>query len=112
MRGPKPEVLTLSEKEQEDLEALVRQHSTPQQSGTARTHDPGSSRRQKKRRDRQRAGSQCGYGSQLAHALDRLAGSAALADLSVSERLEDIPRPGRPSQITAEQICQIDRPGL
>jgi putative transposase len=28
-------------------------------------------------------------------------------ELSVSERLTDIPRPGRPSEITAEQICQI-----
>jgi putative transposase len=30
-----------------------------------------------------------------------------LAELSVRERLEDVPRPGRPSQITAEQTCQI-----
>jgi putative transposase len=29
-----------------------------------------------------------------------------LAELSVSERLEDIPRPGKPSGITAEQRCQ------
>ena len=28
-------------------------------------------------------------------------------DLSVSERLADLPRPGRPSQITAEQTCQM-----
>lgn len=31
----------------------------------------------------------------------------ALADLSVSERLEDAPRPGKPATITAEQLCQI-----
>jgi transposase len=30
-----------------------------------------------------------------------------LADLSVSERLEDIPRPGRPARISAEAVCQI-----
>jgi transposase len=30
-----------------------------------------------------------------------------LADLSVSERLEDAPRPGKPPTITAEQVCQI-----
>jgi transposase len=30
-----------------------------------------------------------------------------LEELSVSERLEDIPRPGAPATITAEQICQI-----
>ena len=31
MRGPKPQVLTLNEKEQKELEALVHRHSTPQQ---------------------------------------------------------------------------------
>jgi transposase len=33
--------------------------------------------------------------------------AASLDDLSVTERLTDVPRPGRPSQITAEQTCQI-----
>jgi putative transposase len=33
--------------------------------------------------------------------------SIALADLSVQDRLSDIPRPGRRSQISAEQICQL-----
>jgi len=33
--------------------------------------------------------------------------AVSLSDLSVSERLTDIPRPGRPSEITAEQTCQI-----
>jgi transposase len=32
----------------------------------------------------------------------------ALTDLSVEERLEDLPRPGAPVQITAEQRCQIE----
>lgn len=31
----------------------------------------------------------------------------ALADLSVAERLEDLPRPGAPPRLTAEQTCQI-----
>lgn len=30
-----------------------------------------------------------------------------LSELSISERLEDIPRPGTPAEITAEQRCQI-----
>jgi putative transposase len=30
-----------------------------------------------------------------------------LSDLSVSERLEENPRSGRPAQITAEQRCQM-----
>ena len=32
----------------------------------------------------------------------------ALADLSVEGRLADLPRPGTPAQITAEQRCQIE----
>ena len=32
----------------------------------------------------------------------------ALADLNVEERLADLPRPGAPVQITAEQRCQIE----
>lgn len=31
MRGPKPATLELNEREREELEALVRKHSTPQQ---------------------------------------------------------------------------------
>ena len=31
MRGPKPQELTLNEKEQKELEALVRRHNAPQQ---------------------------------------------------------------------------------
>ena len=30
-----------------------------------------------------------------------------LDELSVQERLEDAPRPGKPATITAEQVCQI-----
>jgi hypothetical protein len=33
----------------------------------------------------------------------------ALADLSIEERLEDLPRPGKPVRITADQVCQIQQ---
>ncbi len=33
----------------------------------------------------------------------------SLADLSVEERLEDLPRPGAPAAITADQVCQIQQ---
>ena len=32
-----------------------------------------------------------------------------LDELSIEERLEDMPRPGAPAQITADQICQIEK---
>jgi transposase len=31
----------------------------------------------------------------------------SLDDLSIEERLQDLPRPGAPSRITADQVCQI-----
>jgi len=33
----------------------------------------------------------------------------ALEDLSIEERLEDLPRPGAPARITPDQICQIQQ---
>jgi len=32
-----------------------------------------------------------------------------LTDLSIEERLEDLPRPGAPARITADQRCQIEQ---
>jgi transposase len=33
----------------------------------------------------------------------------SLADLSVAERLDDLPRPGAPSRLSADQICQMEQ---
>ena len=33
----------------------------------------------------------------------------ALKDLSLEERLADLPRPGAPAHLTADQICQIEQ---
>jgi len=33
----------------------------------------------------------------------------ALSDLSIEERLEELPRPGRPARITADQVCHIQQ---
>jgi transposase len=106
MRGPKPEALVLSEQEQKELDALVRRHSTPQQVAL---------------RGRMiLAAAEGKNNSQLARELNvcvdtvrswrtRWIGLQAvpLKDLSVGERLWDIPRPGKPPHITAEQTCQI-----
>jgi len=32
-----------------------------------------------------------------------------MEDLSAEERLEDLPRPGAPSHLTADQICQMEQ---
>jgi transposase len=106
MRGPKPAVLELNEREQEELEALVRKHSTPQQIA---------------QRGRMiLAAAQGKNNGQIARELGACVDTVrswrmrwigwqklSLDDFSIVERLSDTPRPGRPSQITAEQFCQM-----
>lgn len=106
MRGPKPEPLTLSDVEKSELERLVRRHGTPQQLAL---------------RGRMiLAAAEGKNNSQVARDLGVCVDTVRtwrrrwinlqaveLADLSVSERLEENPRSGRPAQITAEQRCQM-----
>jgi putative transposase len=106
MRGPKPKTLSLSERERNELKVLVCRHSTPQQLA---------------QRGRMiLAAAEGKNNSQIARDLGvcvdtvrswrmRWIGlqAVSLEELSVSERLEDIPRPGKPSHITTEQTCQM-----
>ena len=106
MRGPKPQPLYLKEDERKELEQVVRRHSTPQQ--------------QALRGRMILAAADGSNNSQIARELGvsvetvrswrmRWIGLQAVSveDLPISERLRDIPRPGRPAQITAEQTCQM-----
>lgn len=106
MRGPKPAVLEVNEREQREVEALVRRHSTPQhiaQRGrvillAAQGKNNGQIARELALKvDTVRRWRMRWIGWQ----------KVSLDDVSVSERLSDSPRPGRPAQITAEQTCQM-----
>jgi transposase len=106
MRGPKPDVLSLTEVERTELERLVRRHTTGQQTALRGRiileADTGKNTSQIAR--------QLGTSIETVRAWRKrwLAFQATeLADLSVQDRLSDVPRPGRRSQITAEQICQL-----
>src|SRR5436305_8883702 len=106
MRGPQPAELRLSEAEQKELEALVRRHSTPQQ--LARRAQMILAANEGKRNGqiaREQGASVDTVRKWRMHWIGLQA--VSLEDLCVSERLTDIPRPGRPSQITDEQICQL-----
>jgi putative transposase len=105
-KGPKPAELKLSEQERKELEALGHRHSTPQQIA--------------KRARIVLAAAEGKRNAEIARELEisvdtartwrgRWIGLQAvpLTELSTRERFEDIPRPGRPSEITAEQICQM-----
>jgi putative transposase len=105
-KGPKPAELQLNEEERNELEAMVRRHSTPQQLA---------------KRGRMILGAAGGKrNAQIACELEASVDTVrkwrmywiglqavSLEDLEVSERLADLPRPGRPSQITAEQTRQM-----
>jgi putative transposase len=107
MPNPKPPMVDLTEAEQAELEKLVKRHNVAQQIAL-----------------RGRIVLAAGVGknnSQIARdlqvSLDMVRlwrqrwldlQPIALADLSVEDRLEDLPRPGAPLQITAEQRCQIE----
>ena len=106
MRGPKPDPLSLPEFEHNELERLVRRHSTGQQMALRgriileANADKNNSQ----------IARELGVSVETARAWRKrwLALQAiALADLSVQDRLSDVPRPGRKSQITAEQTCQL-----
>ena len=106
MRGPKPDPLSLTEAERTELERLARRHSTSQQMALRgriilEAHT-GKNNSQIARH--------LGMSVETVRAWrKRWLGLQAveLADLSAQERLSDVPRPGRKSQITAEQTCQL-----
>ncbi len=106
MRGPKPPAVVLAPDVRQALEGLLRRHSLPQQLAL-----------------RARiilAAAEGHNNSQIARHLDLDVNTVRLwrqrwlafapiplADLSVEERLSDVPRSGRPVQITADQRCNI-----
>jgi putative transposase len=105
-KGPKPAELTLSEEERKELEALVHRPSTPQQLA--------------KRAKIVLAAAEGKRNAEIARDLSISVDTARtwrgrwialqpvpLTQLSIRERFEDLARPGRPSEITAEQTCQM-----
>src|SRR5262245_45568597 len=106
MRGSKPTAIVLSDAERQELEQLARRHSTPQQIAL---------------RDRivlaaAAGANNCQLARQFDVSLDMVRRwrarwlalqPASLDDLPIAERLTDAPRPAKPVQITAEQVCQI-----
>jgi putative transposase len=106
MRGPKPPAVLLAPDIRQALEGLLRRHALPQQLAL---------------RTRIILAAADGHNnSQIARHLDLDVDTVRLwrqrwlactpiprSDLSVAARLSDVPRSGRPIQITADQRCQI-----
>jgi transposase len=104
--GPKPAAVSLNDAERQGLEKLIKRHSTAQQIALrarivlAAAEGKGNAQ----------------IGRELRIAVDTARlwrqrwldlQSIPLAELSVDERLPDLPRPGAPPKISADQVCQI-----
>jgi len=107
MPGPKPPEIKLTDEERHALEQLVRRHNTRQQIALrgriVLAADDGKNNRQIAR--------ELGIHVETARWWRNrwlTLRPIALDDLSIEERLEDLPRPGAPAQITADQRCQIE----
>jgi transposase len=106
MRGPKPLAVELADEQRDALHALVRRHSTPQQLA--------------RRVQILLAAADGRSNSEIARSFEvtrdlvqhwrarwQMFQPIPLAELSIEDRLSDAPRSGKPSKITAEQICAI-----
>ena len=106
MRGPTPPAIELSERERQELDALTRRHTTPQQLAL--------------RARIVLAAAAGANNAQIARDLDvsldtvrrwrerwLVLQPASSEELPIPDRLTDAPRPGKPVRITAEQVCQI-----
>ena len=108
MPGRKPAKVELSEKARQELEKLAARHTTGQQKA-----------------QRARIILKAAEGKNHAEIAQELKMSIDMAtlwrgrwlalleigldDLSVEARLEDLPRPGAPSGLSADQVCQIEQ---
>jgi putative transposase len=107
MKGPKPPAINLSDAERQGLEKLIKAHSTEQQLVPRARIVLAASRGLNN--------------AQIARELAITVDTARLwrdrwlelqplplTELKIEERLQDLPRSGKPSAITADQRCQIE----
>jgi transposase len=108
MPGPKPSAINLNDIERQELELLVRRYTTGQQK-VIRARIVLLAAMGKNNRE---------IANELEVSLDTarlwrqrwlFLQPISLDDLSVEERLDDLPRPGAPPRLTANQICQIQQ---
>jgi putative transposase len=107
MRGPKPPAVNLSDKERQGLEQLVRRHSTPQQMALRGRIVLAAAQG----KNNAQVAREFGITVEMARLWrDRWLAlqPISLDDFTIADRLEDLPRPGAPARITADQRCRIE----
>ncbi len=107
MPGPKPPEIKLTDEERQGLERLVRRHNTPQQIALRGRTILSAADGKNNAQIAQEFGINVDT-PRLWRTRWLILSPISLDDLSVKERLEDLPRPGAPPQITADQRCQIE----
>jgi transposase len=108
MPGPKPAPIELSDKVRQDLEKLVARHTTGQQKAQrARIILKAAEGKNNAEiaRELNQSIDMVRLWRRRWHELEPLDGD----DLSTEERLDDLPRPGAPARLTADQLCQIEQ---
>lgn len=106
--GPKPLEISLTDIERQGLEKLVNRHSTSQQKalrGRIILLASSGKNNSKIARELEICVDTVKLWRQRWLQLQPI----SLDDLSIEDRLEDLPRPGTPPRLTADQICQIEK---
>src|SRR3972149_7576556 len=107
MRGPKAQVVNLSDAEQQGLEKLIKRHQIGQQIAKRARIVLAAAQGQKNKEIAQ----------VYKVTLDTVGlwrnrwvilQDISFDDLSIEDRLQDAPRPGAPAKITADQRCRIE----
>jgi len=108
MPGPQPEPIELSAEVQQALEKLAARHMTGQQ----------KAQRARIILKAAEGKNNAAIGRAVHQSIDMVRlwrqrwhelAPIGLDDLSVEERLDDLPRPGAPSRFSADQVCQIEQ---
>ena len=105
--GPKPlSIISLTDVERQGLEKLVSRHSTSQQKAL-RGRIVLLAAAGRSNREISRELKACIDTVRLWRQRWLQLQPISLDDLSIEDRLEDLPRPGTPPRLTADQVCQI-----
>jgi transposase len=108
MPGPEPEAIELSDQARQDLEKLAARHTTGQQ----------TAQRARIILKAAEGKNNAEIGREIEQSIDMVRlwrrrwlelAAIGVDDLSVEERLEDLPRPGAPSRLSADQVCRLEQ---
>jgi transposase len=108
MPGPQPEPIELSVEVRQELEKLAARHTTGQQKAQ-RARIILKAAEGKNNAEIAREVNQSIDMVRLWRRRWCELAPIGLGDLSTEERLDDLPRPGAPSHLSADQVCQIEQ---